>query len=105
MLTVGDKIRFYDGTMPMIGTISSISGDTVSVGGKSVPKESVFNVVERSSTAVGDDKSIMNDYFTRAYGNSDFANKLTKDMNSETGTMGTDTGFSGTVGGGKSKKK
>lgn len=99
MLTVGDKVRYYDGTMPCIGTISSISADTVSVGGRAVPRESVFNVVERSSKAVSEDKNLMEDYWSRAVGNPDWARKLTRKMNREEADMGKDTGFSGTVGG------
>lgn len=106
MLTSGDRVRFYDGTLPMVGTISSLSDTdvTVSANGKSisVPRESVFNVIERSSGAISSDQSTLEDYFARAYGNSDFASKLTRKMNRQE-TEGDDTGWTGTVGDGKSK--
>ncbi len=102
MLTDGDTVRFYDGTMPMVGKITSLRETevTVSANGKSytVPKESVFNVVERSTSAVGDDKSLLEDYWARAVGNPDFARKLTKRMNRDEESMSKDTGWSGTVG-------
>jgi len=103
MLTVGDTVRFYDGTMPMVGKISSIADDSVSITangkGFSVPRESVFNVVERSEAAVSQDKSSLEDYFARAFGNSDYAAKLTRKLNRQEDGMGEDTGWSGTTGG------
>jgi len=102
MLATGDTVRFYDGTMPMVGKVSSISGDKVSIsaGGKSyaVTKESVFNVVERASAAVSDDQSNLEDYFARAFGNSEYASKLTRKLNRQEESMEKDTGWSGTTG-------
>ena len=106
MLTVGDRVRFYDGSLPVVGKISSINGDdvTISANGKStsVPRESVFNVIERSETAVSQDKNTLTDYFARAFGDSDFASKLTRKMNRQE-TTGDDTGWTGTTGGQSSK--
>jgi len=102
MVTSGDTVRFYDGTVPMIGKITSLSDDkaTVSANGKSysVGREAIFNVVERSSSAVSEDQSFMEDYWARAVGNADFARKLTKKMNRQETDMSKDTGWSGTVG-------
>lgn len=103
LLADGDTVRFYDGTMPLVGKITSLrdSDVTVSANGKSfsVPRESVFNVVERSTSAVSSDKSLMEDYWARAVGNPDFARQLTKRMNREEDSMAKDTGWSGTTGG------
>lgn len=103
MLTSGDTVRFYDGTVPVVGKITSLSDDkaTISANGKSysIARESVFNVVERASSTVSEDKGLMEDYWARATGNADFARKLTKKMNREESEMSKDTGWSGTVGG------
>jgi len=105
MLSDGDTVRFYDGTMPMVGKVTSIRDTEVTISANSrsytVPKESVFNVVERSPSAVGDDKSLLEDYWSRAVGNPDWARKFTRKMNREEESMSSDTGWSGTVGGDK----
>lgn len=103
LLTNGDTVRFYDGTVPVVGKITSLSDDkaTVSANGKSysVSREAIFNVVERADSAVSGDKSNMEDYWTRAIGNADWARKLTNKMNREESKMSDDKGWSGTLGG------
>jgi len=105
MLAEGDTVRFYDGTMPMVGKVTSLRDTEVTVSANSksytVPRESVFNVVERSQSAVGDDKNLLEDYWSRAVGNPDWARKFTRKLNREEDSMAGDTGWSGTVGGEK----
>lgn len=102
MLSEGDTVRFFDGVLPVVGKITSISDDNVSVSanGKSfsVARESVFNVVERAPSAVSGDKSTLEDYFSRAYGNPEYARKLVNKLNRDDAGMKEDSGWRGTVG-------
>lgn len=101
MLTTGDTVRFWDGTMPMVGKITSLGSEVgISANGKSysVPREAVFNVVERSEGQLSDEKSTLEDYWARAVGNPDWARKFTRKLNQQSeGGLASDTGFSGTT--------
>jgi hypothetical protein len=102
MLTIGDTVRFWDGTLPVIGKVTSLSTDDVgiSVNGKShkVPREAVFNIVERSEGQLSSEKGTLRDYYARAFGNQEFADRLTSKLNQQAeGGLGGDTGFSGTT--------
>lgn len=102
MLTTGDTVRFWDGSMPMLGKVTSLSDDQVGISangkGYSVAREAVFNVVERSEGQLSAEKNLLEDYWARATGNADWARKFTRKLNqqSESGLAG-DTGFSGTT--------
>lgn len=102
MLTAGDTVRFWDGAMPMVGKVSSLSGDQVSISanGKtySVAREAVFNVVSRSESQISSDKNLLEDYWSRAVGNEEFGRKLTRKLNRQEDPLAGDTGWSGTVG-------
>tara|TARA_R100000656_G_scaffold104176_1_gene76103 strand:- start:133014 stop:133835 length:822 start_codon:yes stop_codon:yes gene_type:complete len=102
LLSSGDTVRFFDGVLPQVGKITSMNGDDVSIssGGKShtVPRESVFNIVERSESKVSDEKSILRDYWERAVGNSSFADKLTRKLNQQAESPADDSGWTGTTG-------
>lgn len=106
MLTKGDTVRFFDGTMPVIGKVSSINGDkvTVSVGSAShaVDRSAVFNVVERADAQLSNEQNTLEDYYARAFGNSDFAKQLTRKLNQQEHPTGEDTGWTGTTGLGRS---
>lgn len=103
MLSVGDTVRFYDGTLPLVGKITSINGSEVSISAngksRSVSKENVFNVVDRSESVVSSDKNLLEDYFTRAWGNADLARELTRKTDRDDNDSSKDTGWSGTTGG------
>lgn len=103
MLTTGDTVRFWDGAMPMIGKVTSLSSDGVGISangkGYSVAREAVFNIVERSEGQLSAEKSTLQDYYARAFGNEQFAKDLTRKLNQQAdGGLGSDTGFSGTTG-------
>lgn len=102
MLTTGDTVRFWDGTMPMLGKVTSLSTDGVGISangkGYSVAREAVFNIVERSEGQLSSEKATLRDYYARAFGNQEFADRLTKQLNQQSeGGLGGDTGFSGTT--------
>ena len=103
MLTKGDRVRFFDGTLPMNGEVKSLSPDTatISANGKSytVARDAVFNVVQRADSFVSTDKKDLNDYFARAFGNKEFADQMTNKMSRDTDEG--DPGFEGTIGGEK----
>jgi hypothetical protein len=105
MVSAGDKVRYFDGVIPQIGTVSSVSDKKVTINGKSFPRESVFNVVERSEGVLTDEKNVLQDYWTRAVGNAEWAKAFTRQLNQQSESLSTDTGFSGTVGEGAGKKK
>jgi len=103
MLVKGDRVRFFDGTLPMNGEVKSLGPDTatISANGKSytVSRDAVFNVVSRSESFVSTDKKDLNDYFARAFGNKEFADQMTNKMSRDSDDG--DPGFEGTVGGEK----
>jgi len=101
MLTKGDRVRFFTGTIPQHGEVKSLNGDdvTISASGKTytVSKDAVFNVETRAPSLVSTDKKDLEDYYTRAFGDANFARQMTKNM-SRDGDKG-DQGFEGTTGG------
>ena len=98
LITTGDKVRFWDGVMPSIGNVTSVSsnGDKVSIscGGKSfsVSPAAVFNIVDRGESQIRDEKDAMKDYFTKAFPGS-YGEILTRKLNREDGSLGSDSGF------------
>tara|TARA_R100001079_G_scaffold111018_1_gene88944 strand:- start:3834 stop:4571 length:738 start_codon:yes stop_codon:yes gene_type:complete len=99
MVGEGDTVRFWDGSMPMVGKVTSSAADSLSVSanGRSykISPEAVFNVVERSESRLSGEQSTLEDYYARAFGSEDFARKFTRKLNRQEDPLSSDTGWSG----------
>jgi len=81
-LEVGDRVRFYMNNIVQQGTIKSVAPNVVKieVNGDTtpVPPAAVFSVEEKSPAAKKDKIKSLVDFFTKAYGDKSFAQKLVK---------------------------
>lgn len=77
----GDRVRFYDQGLVAYGLVESCNGGTCSIktstGVVKVDRAAIFNVVQKAQTFIADEKSELDKYFEKAYGDAAFADKLT----------------------------
>ncbi len=83
MLSVGDHVQFLSGQGVVLrGEITSISGNRVTISANkqshTVDKGAVFGVDERSQKAVKEDKAILEDYWSKAFGDRAYGKKLVR---------------------------
>jgi hypothetical protein len=80
---VGDTVKFFDNNSVQYGTLvkeSDASGMVTiksRMGSITTDHKNVLSVMSRGAKAVSDDKSILNEYFSKAYGDKQFAKELT----------------------------
>ncbi len=83
ILAVGDHVRFLSPQgVALSGEVVGLSGQKVSIKANgtsySIDKGAVFDVVERSSKSTQSDKTVLEDYFAKAWGSKELARGLTK---------------------------
>jgi len=92
---VGDHITFYDNGVIAHGEVTQCQGHTVTVktvsGVTTVDRLAVFQVTQKSPEAMSNEKDVLRQYFEKAYGDPDFAAKLTNETAPE--AAGGKTGY------------
>jgi hypothetical protein len=76
-LNVKDVVKYYDGGKIMKGTITAMTGDTVTVDGKKIDKHAVFEICQTSATTTKNKIDEMQDYFGKAYGDPNYTKPMT----------------------------
>lgn len=89
----GDQVKFMSPqNVILMGEITSISEAkaTISANGSSytVDRQAIIQVVDRSSKSVQSSQNVLEDYFTKAYGDADFAKQLTDKQSVEMHGLG-----------------
>lgn len=83
---IGDTVKFYDNGIIGFGQIVQESnGDKIvtiktSTGTCKVDYRAIIDIIQRAPRTISEEKDILQDYFSRAYGDSDFAKELTRTL-------------------------
>jgi len=82
----GDHVMFYDNGIVAHGEVTSV-GNLVTIkavtGTVKVDPQAVLKVTQKSPSDIADTKNVLRDYFSKAYGDSDYASKLTQTTSAE----------------------
>jgi hypothetical protein len=94
MAMAGDTVKFMSPqNVVLMGEISTISDAKATIkangGSFSVDRQAIIQVVERASKSVQSNKNILEDYFTKAYGDPAFAKQLTDKQSQDLHGLGT----------------
>lgn len=97
IVTIGDHVKFFNNGATDYGRVTAINGNNVSIacGGKtcSVDRHAIYVVVERGEGEIKSEKNQLEDYYTKAFGSPEFAQKLTDKLSKDEHNLG--EGFSG----------
>jgi hypothetical protein len=87
MCSVGDTVKFIDADNVCRGEVVSMKGDTVTISANNtkvtVDKGQVVEILRRNPDAINDTRVTMQDYFTKAFGDAEYAEQLTNTMSTD----------------------
>ena len=83
-LWAGDRVRVYQDSMLHKGEVVSVKPDTVAIRAESgilleIPREAVMDVIDRGEAYEAHMKEYSQSYFERAFGDREYARRLTQD--------------------------